>query len=182
MMNKQTENKISKFLSYTLRHHPEDIGLTLDNNGWAIVEDLLEKAKKKGIHISFKDLKQIVANNDKQRFLFSSDEHKIKANQGHTIQVELGLHDTQPPEFLFHGTAKTSLASILKEGLKPMQRHDVHLSFNPEVAKSVGSRYGVPVILKIKSLEMFNDGLNFQCTPNNVWLTKHVDPKYIIVL
>lgn len=179
-MDKKQQNHISKFLSFVLRHQPEEIGLNLDINGWANIQDLIEKAKdKQNIIFSKEDIFLIVKENDKQRFILSDDKNQIKANQGHTIQIELNLENVEPPEYLYHGTATRFLTSIMKEGLKPMKRHDVHLSFKYDVAFNVGTRYGVPKVLKIKAKQMHSDGLSFQCTPNNVWLTKFVDPKYI---
>ena len=181
-MDKKQQTHISKFLSFVLRHQPEEIGLNLDANGWANIQELVEKSKEKqNMLFSIEDLFLIVRENDKQRFILSQDKTQIKANQGHTIQVELNLENVEPPEYLYHGTATRFLSSITKEGLKPMKRHDVHLSFRSDVAFNVGSRHGKPKVLKIKAKDMHRDGLTFQCTPNNVWLTKFVDPKYILL-
>lgn len=182
MFSKKIEEKASKFVSFILRHSPEDIGLTLDENGWVSVDEFIDKAnksEKKFFVLDLELLKQVVKNSDKQRFAFSEDGTKIRANQGHTVEVNLDLPFVEPPEFLYHGTADKSVDIIFKEGLKPMKRHDVHLSFSIKIARSVGMRYGVPVILKIKAKQMFDDGYQFQCSKNNVWLTKEVPIKYI---
>lgn len=181
-MHKKEEVQLSKFLSFILRHQPEEIGLTLDVNGWANIDELiLNSNKHHGLVFSKEDLAFVVKNNSKQRFVLSEDHTKIRANQGHSVQVELDLEDTKPPEYLYHGTANQFLEIILKEGLKPMKRHDVHLSFNESVAITVGKRHGEPIVLKIKAQKMYEDGLKFQCTPNNVWLTKYIDPQYILI-
>lgn len=179
-MNNKKEVKLSKFLSFVLRHKPEEINLELDKNGWADINELIQKSKEhQDLTFSEDDLFFIVKNNAKQRFMLSDDKTKVKANQGHSIQVELGLVDTAPPEYLYHGTAEQFIDIILKEGVKPMKRHDVHLSFSKEVANSVGIRHGKSVVLRIKTKQMHKDGFTFQCTANNVWLTKHIEPKYI---
>lgn len=179
-MNNKKEAKLSKFLSFILRHQPEEIKLQLDTNGWSNINELIEKSKEhQNLIFSKEELFFVVKNNAKQRFMLSDDKTKIKANQGHSIQVELGLTDSAPPEYLYHGTAEQFMDIILREGLKPMKRHDVHLSFSKEVATSVGIRHGKAVVLRIKTEQMYKDGLTFQCTANNVWLTKYIDPKYI---
>jgi putative RNA 2'-phosphotransferase len=179
-VNKKEEVHLSKFLSFVLRHQPDEIKLVLDINGWANVNELISKAKEhQNLVFTVEDVATVVVNNSKQRFMLSEDKTRIKANQGHSVQVELDLVDTQPPQYLYHGTAKQFIPSILKEGLKAMQRHDVHLSFNTDVAVTVGKRHGEPVVLRINAQKMHQDGLTFQCTVNNVWLTKYIDPKYI---
>lgn len=179
-MNKKEEVHLSKFLSFILRHQPDEIKLVLDVNGWANIDELIGKAKQyQNLIFTKEDLALVVKNNSKQRFMLSEDKSKIKANQGHSVQVELDLIDTKPPQYLYHGTAKQFIALILKEGLKPMQRHDVHLSFNKDVAITVGKRHGEPVVLRINAQKMYESGITFQCTANNVWLTKYIDPQYI---
>ena len=182
MLSKKEEDYHSKFLSYVLRHNPAEIDLILDENGWASVAELLEKSKSKEHVLSFDMLEQVVTNNDKQRFAFNEDKTRIRANQGHTVQVDLALDYVAPPDVLYHGTVGKNLNSILEQGLKPMKRHDVHLSFNALNAKNVAMRYGKPVILKVNSAKMHKDGLLFKCTKNNVWLTAHVAPQYIEVI
>lgn len=178
MLSREKEEKISKFLSYVLRHCPEDIGLELDENGWVSVHELIEKAKSK--HILTKDVIEfVVKNNKKQRFALSEDKRQIRANQGHTVEVNLDLAFVEPPEVLFHGTATRFLDSILAQGLKAMSRHDVHLSLNRAVATQVGERHGKVIVLEILAKQMYEDGYKFQCSTNNVWLTKEVPAKYI---
>ena len=167
-------------MSFVLRHQPSEIKLILDINGWANVNELISKSKEhQDLIFTSEDIAAVVENNSKQRFMLSEDKTKIKANQGHSVQVELDLVDTKPPQYLYHGTAKQFVSSILKEGLKAMQRHDVHLSFNTDVAVTVGRRHGEPVVLRINAEKMHQSGLTFQCTVNNVWLTKYIDSKYI---
>lgn len=178
MLSREKEEKISKFLSYVLRHCPEDIGLELDENGWTSVHELIQKAKSKHV-LTTEMIEFVVKNNKKQRFALSEDKKQIRANQGHTVEVNLGLEFVEPPEVLFHGTATRFLDSIMAEGLKAMSRHDVHLSFDRSVAITVGERHGKVVVLEILAKQMHEDGYKFQCSNNNVWLTKEVPVKYI---
>lgn len=172
--------KTSKFLSYVLRHCPDDIGLTLDRNGWASISELIDKAKPK-IDLTAALIKQVVKTSDKQRFKISDDGQRIRANQGHSIKVDLELIPGEPPAVLFHGTATRFLDSIKKEGLKPGQRHHVHLSADATTAKAVGQRYGKPVILKVDSGNMSKQGYVFFLSDNNVWLTEQVPEQFISV-
>ncbi|PIQ43703.1 MAG: RNA 2'-phosphotransferase [Gammaproteobacteria bacterium CG12_big_fil_rev_8_21_14_0_65_46_12] len=172
--------KASKFLSYVLRHCPDDIGLTLDRNGWAFISELIDKAKPQ-IVLTPALIKQVVETSDKQRFKISDDGQQIRANQGHSIKVDLELIPREPPAVLFHGTATRFLDSIKQEGLKPGQRHHVHLSADATTAKAVGQRYGKPVILKINSGSMSKQGYEFFLSDNNVWLTEHVPEQFISV-
>jgi putative RNA 2'-phosphotransferase len=178
-MNPSEQKKISKFLSLVLRHKPETIGLVLDNNGWTEVDKLLVKVNQSGRHLKLDQLTQIVENNDKKRFAFSDGQTKIRANQGHSIEVDLALELAAPPEVLYHGTAEHNLVSIQKKGLLKGQRHHVHLSADSETAYKVGVRYGKPVVLKIKSQQMQSDGHTFFRSKNGVWLTDYVDHQYI---
>ena len=179
-MNDTQKKKTSKFLSYVLRHHPELIGLYLDENGWANVEELIEKSTKDSQGFTFEELDEIVQTNDKKRFIFNDDKSKIRANQGHSIAIDLALKPQQPPEFLFHGTAQANVKSILEKGIEKRNRQHVHLSQDKEMATKVGMRHGKPVILTIKTKEMFTDGIQFYLSENNVWLTDFVDAKYIL--
>lgn len=180
-MNEKTAKSVSKFLSLVLRHSPETIGLKLDENGWADVEELIIKCNKKGSQskMTAELLDYVVENNDKKRFAFNDDKTKIRASQGHSISVELNLAETEPSEYLYHGTVLKFLDNIKKEGLQKMSRQHVHLSKDKETAFKVGSRRGIPQILKIKSGEMFKDGFTFYLSENNVWLTDEVPVKYI---
>ncbi|WP_456313449.1 RNA 2'-phosphotransferase [Pseudomonas shirazensis] len=180
-MNEKTAKSVSKFLSLVLRHSPVTIELKLDENGWADVEELIEKCNKKGSQnqMTAELLDYVVENNDKKRFAFNEDKTKIRASQGHSISVELDLNETEPSEYLYHGTVAKFLENIKKEGLQKMSRQHVHLSKDRETAIKVGSRRGVAQILTVRSGEMFNDGFKFYLSENNVWLTDEVPPKYI---
>jgi putative RNA 2'-phosphotransferase len=171
--------RLSKFISLVLRHQPEVIGLNLDENGWAEVDRLIELAKQKGIEISKNQLEEIVATNDKKRFSFNSEKSKIRANQGHSIDVELDLIPKQPPHPLFHGTATRFIESIRQQGLVAGKRKHVHLSSDEHIAIAVGQRHGKPVVLKIDTAQMHQDGFVFFCSENLVWLTEFVPPKYL---
>jgi putative RNA 2'-phosphotransferase len=178
-MNEKTAKNVSKFLSLVLRHSPETIGLKLDENGWADVEELIVKCSKKGNQLDLELLNYVVENNDKKRFAFNDDKTKIRASQGHSLSVELNLNETEPSEFLYHGTVAKFLESIKKEGLQKMSRQHVHLSKDRETAVKVGSRRGAPQILTVKSGDMHRDGFKFYLSENNVWLTDEVPAKYI---
>ena len=179
-MNNKEKRHISKFLSLVLRHKPKYINLELDENGWAEVNELIEKAKSKHMHFSFNELKDVVATNDKQRFAFNEDHSKIRANQGHTVKtVDLKFEPVQPPEFLYHGTVDKFLESIKKMGLDKRRRQHVHLSQDLDTATKVGNRRGEAIILKIASAKMYEDGFEFFCSENGVWLTNKVPVTYI---
>lgn len=175
-LSKEKEKTISKYLSLVLRHAPEKIGIELDSAGWTDVATLIEKSDGQ---LSVDKILYVVKNNAKQRFALSDDGKRIRANQGHSVEVELDLPFVEPPEILYHGTAIQFLPGILNEGLKPMSRHDVHLSFDKNVAHTVGSRHGKVVILEVLAKQMYDEGYQFQCSKNNVWLTKEVPTKYI---
>jgi putative RNA 2'-phosphotransferase len=170
---------ISKFMSKYLRHEPEALGLILEPGGWVLIDDLLAGAAKQGFIISREELRQVVAENDKQRLSLDDSETRIRANQGHSTSVDLQLNEVEPPPQLFHGTVTKFLDSILTEGLKKMNRHDVHLSENVETAVRVGQRRGNPVILVVESAKMSADGYKFRRSENGVWLTDHVPPQYL---
>lgn len=177
---KDNLKKVSKYLSYLLRHKPDSINLNLDENGWVLISELIEKSEE---HKLTRDLlKLVVETNDKQRFMISQDGKHIRANQGHSINIELDLEPIRPPEYLYHGTAERFLCNIQTQGLQKGQRHHVHLTESEIVAKSVGTRYGKPVILKIKCEQMWRDKIQFFRTANNVWLVDKVQPHYITVL
>lgn len=180
-MNEKIAKSVSKFLSLVLRHSPETIGLQLDENGWADVEELIIKCNNRGSQndMTVELLDYVVENNDKKRFTYNEDKTKIRASQGHSISVELNLEETAPSEFLYHGTVGKFMESIRKEGLKKMSRQHVHLSKDKETATKVGSRRGVPQILTVRSGAMHRDGYTFYLSENNVWLTDEVPPKYI---
>ena len=173
------EVKISKFVSLVLRHKPQNIGITLSKDGWANVYELIEKIKLTGRNINKDILERVVLYNDKKRFSFNEDHTLIRANQGHSIDVDLQFEDKEPPEILFHGTSISSIESIKQEGIKKMGRLHVHLSLTEETAKKVGERHGKPAIIKINSKKMYEDGIKFYLSENKVWLCDYVDPKYI---
>lgn len=172
--------RISKFLSLVLRHKPEKIGLTLDPAGWAQVDELLIAAQKAGIPLNKQVLRQVVEQNDKQRFSLSEDGLRIRANQGHSIPVDLGLEPLVPPELLFHGTATRFLRSIQKQGLISKGRNQVHLSPDEGTAIKVGQRHGKPSVLTIKSGQMYKRGFQFYRSANGVWLTDNVPVEFIM--
>lgn len=179
-MNEQHKKKTSKFLSYVLRHHPELINLNLDENGWANIDELITKLKRDSYQgLTFEELNEIVETNDKKRFIFNEDKTRIRANQGHSIDINLALIPKQPPEFLYHGTAQSNIDSIFEKGIEKRNRQHVHLSQDKETATKVGMRHGKPVILTIDTEKMFDDGIEFYLSENNVWLTDFVDIKYI---
>ncbi len=171
--------RVSKFLSLVLRHKPQEIGILLDANGWANIDELIEKSRSKGIYLTFDTIEEVVLTNDKQRFALSDDCCRIRANQGHSVSVDLQLLKTEPPAFLYHGTVDKFIDSIKKSGLQKMSRQHVHLSKDHETAHKVGSRRGAPVILKINAGQMHNDGYAFYCSENGVWLCHDVPVKYI---
>lgn len=179
-MEQKTIIKYSKKLSKILRHHPEIVGLMLDKNGWASVEELIHKFGTPPLSIDI--LETVVAMNDKKRFAFNDDKTCIRANQGHSVTIDLALEAIEPPALLFHGTATKNLQSIKSQGLLKGSRHHVHLSIDESTAKKVGSRYGVPVILKVKAKEMHEAGFTFFMSENGVWLTDHVPVRFLVSL
>ena len=176
---KERHVRVSKFLSLVLRHRPEEVGLTLDREGWVSVSRLLEALEAHGRRLTLDELREVVRSNDKQRFAFSPDGLSIRASQGHSVGVELGYEPLEPPALLYHGTAERSIASIRERGLLRGRRHHVHLSEQATTAESVGRRYGRPVILAIASGAMHADGHLFFRSANGVWLTEHVPARYI---
>jgi putative RNA 2'-phosphotransferase len=177
-MTPDQEKRVSKFLSLVLRHEPELIGIALGPGGWVPIDALLAGALKAGVSISPDDLDHIVAHNDKQRF--SMEGGMIRANQGHSVEVDLQLEPTRPPEVLYHGTVGKNLDSIRKNGLERRQRQHVHLSPDVATATKVGARRGKPVVLTIASGKMHEDGHVFFLSTNSMWLTEHVPPQYVL--
>ena len=171
-------DKLSVFISLVLRHNPDAAHITLDEHGWANVEELLAGINDTGRKINMDILEEIVATDNKQRYSFNQNKTLIRANQGHSIPVDVELKEQEPPEYLYHGTATRFLDSIMNEGLKPMSRLYVHLSKDIDTALKVGKRHGKPVILKVYSGNMHRDGYKFYLSENGVWLTKKVDRKY----
>lgn len=172
--------KTSKFLSLVLRHQPGTIGIKLDEAGWVPVKELIEASRAHGFALTREELQTVVENNDKQRFSFSPDGLLIRANQGHSIEIELGLAPSTPPTMLYHGTAERFLPSIKTRGLLKGQRHHVHLSAEAETAIKVGQRHGRPVVLLVQSGRMQQDGIDFYLSTNGVWLTEHVPVSYLV--
>lgn len=170
---------ISKFLSLVLRHQPETIGIQLDEQGWAGIEELLEKANHYGVRFDREILNQIVASNPKKRFAFNDTHDKIRASQGHSIDIELGYSNQRPPEILYHGTGEKSVQSITATGLEKRSRQHVHLSSDPETAIKVGQRHGKPYVFKVLAEKMYLDNFPFFLSANGVWLTDHVPPAYL---
>ena len=176
----KTKN-VGRFLSLILRHQPEKINLKLDENGWAIVAELQEKLAIKFGEVSLEMLQEIVATNNKKRFSFNEDETKIRANQGHSIKVDVELKEQVPPTILYHGTASRFVEAILKEGLKSQSRLHVHLTDNLETAVNVGNRHGKVVVFDIDTSKMLADGHTFYLSENLVWLCDHVPSQFLSV-
>ncbi len=171
--------KISKYLSKHLRHRPERLGLTLAPGGWVSVERLMKACAEHQFHFTRDELNEVVARNDKQRFSFDETGTLIRANQGHTVPVDLQLEPVAPPEVLYHGTGQRSVESILQQGLRKRARHHVHLSPDMETALKVGRRHGIPVVFKVAAGRMHRAGCVFYCSDNGVWLVEHVPPEYL---
>ncbi len=169
----------SKFLARVLRHEPGLIDIDLDRHGWAVIDDLLRRLKKVGRGLSRPQLLEIVETDDKKRFTISDDGRQIRAAQGHSIDVDLGLPAVMPPPILYHGTASQSLDRIFQSGLNSGRRRQVHLSPDPETATRVGRRHGKPVVLRVDSGAMHADGFPFYHSDNGVWLTDTVPTKYL---
>jgi putative RNA 2'-phosphotransferase len=171
--------KTSRFLSLVLRHRPESIGLALDEAGWASIAELIERAGSAGRPLTEELIHSVVETNDKQRFALSEDGLRIRARQGHSIPVDLGLEPVEPPAVLFHGTATRFVGSIMKQGLRPRSRQHVHLSPDHETAVRVGKRHGQPIVLRVRAGEMSSAGREFFLSENGVWLTDAVPAEFI---
>ncbi len=181
-MDAKKAKKRSKFFSQLLRHRPELVGLELEEGGWVEVKEFLEKINnyKNGNSITFEELEYIVATNDKQRFGFNEDKTKIRANQGHSIEVAMNYEATIPPPILYHGTATKNVDSILQNGILKRNRQYVHLSADIETAQKVGKRHGKPYIFEIKTIKMQEVGLLFYQAKNGVWLIDAVPKEFLI--
>lgn len=180
-ISKNKEIKISKHLSWCLRHNPYKLGLTIDKEGWVDIKELIEKSKHQ-LLFDFNELKYVVQNSDKQRFALSEDFCSIRCNQGHSLDtntVDIEFEEANPPEILYHGTPVKSLAIIKKEGLKKMNRQYVHLSPDTTTADKVGNRRGDSIILEVEAMKMVEDGLKIYLSENGVYLTDNVPSKYI---
>lgn len=176
---KNNEVKISKFLSLVLRHQPQMIGLMLDSAGWVNVDELLTACNVNGFSLTREMLDAIVRNNDKQRFAFSEDGLRIRASQGHSVEVELAYEPAVPLPILYHGTVDRFLVSIRANGLVKGNRHHVHLSAEVKTAEIVGNRRGKAVVLEVLAAQMHDNGHAFFLSANGVWLTDHVPPAYL---
>ncbi len=172
-------SRLSKFISLILRHNPEAAYIQVDEHGWANVDELIQGINRTGRHIDLETLEEIVATDEKRRYSFSEDHKRIRANQGHSIPVDVELKPTEPPEYLFHGTATRFLSSIHKEGLTRQSRLYVHLSPDEATAQKVGARHGKPVVLRIRAKELYDAGQQFFLSKNGVWLCEHIPVQYI---
>jgi putative RNA 2'-phosphotransferase len=178
----QRQIRISKYLSKHLRHQPERLGLELLPGGWVNVEQLLAAAAANGFEINLAQLQQVVTSNDKQRFAFNDAGDLIRANQGHSIEVDLQLTAKIPPNLLYHGTNIKAIEPILATGLDKMSRHHVHLTTDLNMARKVGGRRGKSAVLVVNTIAMIDDGYDFYCTDNDVWLVESVPPQYLELL
>ena len=178
-MNVRETKSLSKFLSLVLRHRPDAIGIELDESGWVAVDELLVAMQRSGRSVTREQLDRVVANNDKQRFSISDDRLRIRANQGHSVDVQLGYESAEPPDLLYHGTPVSSLDQIRCEGLKKMQRHHVHLHLDRDTSLTVGRRRGKAALLVVRAKAMHESGYTFFVTPNDVWLTNEVPASFI---
>lgn len=179
-MSKSSDTSLSKFISLILRHRPEDIGITLDKSGWADTKALLNGINRTGQNIDMETLERIVREDSKGRYSFNEDKSKIRANQGHSIPVEVEMPIVAPPDRLYHGTAERFLDSIKRDGIRRMNRLYVHLSGDAETAFKVGSRHGKPVVLVIDTVSMLADGYVFRLSENGVWQSEDIPWKYVI--
>lgn len=173
-----SNREISKFIALILRHRPEAIGITLDEHGWADVEALIAGINRTR-PFTMADLEEIVRSDSKQRYAFNDDKTLIRANQGHSVPVDVEMPEMTPPECLYHGTGEKYTASIEKQGLISKSRLYVHLSMDYETARQVGSRHGKPVVYLVETGKMAADGFKFYRSVNGVWLTKSVPPQYL---
>lgn len=174
-----TDIELGRFISLILRHKPEAIGIKLDSKGWADVDELIRGINRAGKKIDMEVLERIVRENNKQRYSFNEDHTKIRANQGHSINVDVELKEEVPPDILYHGTATRFLESIKLYGIKKQNRQHVHLSADVETAIIVGKRHGKPVVLVIDTLKMREDGHKFYLSKNGVWLCGDISKDYI---
>jgi putative RNA 2'-phosphotransferase len=174
--------RVSKRLSFVLRHRPASVGLTLDAAGWVDVDQLLDALGTSGLRLTRADLEHVVATNDKQRFAFDASGSRIRASQGHSVEVRLGYAPETPPDVLFHGTVERFLPVILTEGLRPGRRHAVHLSPDVATARLVGARRGRPVVLRVDAAGLAAAGATFTRSANGVWLVDAVPPAFLAVV
>ena len=178
-MEKPRLTKISKYLSKHLRHEPARLGLQLAPGGWVEVDALLAACERQEFPFTRAELEEVVARNDKQRFAFDPSGTLIRANQGHSVAVDLNLDPVTPPALLYHGTGERAIEPVMREGLVKMARHHVHLSADAESARKVGMRHGKPVVLIVDAAGMHQTGFTFYRSANGVWLTDHVPPEFL---
>ncbi|ADV66836.1 RNA 2'-phosphotransferase [Deinococcus maricopensis] len=176
------QTKLSRRLSYLLRHAPHEAGLTLEPGGWVRVDDLLAGLRRLGVAATREAVETVVRTNDKRRFSLDGAGERIRANQGHSVPVDLELTPSVPPDALYHGTVRAATGDIFREGLRPMARHHVHLSPDTATAVRVGARRGRPVVLRVDAAGMHAAGHRFYCSENGVWLTDTVPPAFLSVL
>lgn len=181
MMDEKRLVKVSKYLSKHLRHQPERLGLELEAGGWVRVDDLLNACSRNSFSISLAELEEVVAKNDNQRFSFDETKMKIRANQGHSTEIDLQLEPKIPPQVLYHGTGAQNTDLIFDKGLMKMSRHRVHLSVDKETARKVGMRHGKPVIFEVNTTSMIENGFEFYVSANGVWLVENVPPQFLIL-
>jgi putative RNA 2'-phosphotransferase len=180
MRSGRSGNSTSRFISLILRHKPQVIGITLDEHGWADVKELIDGVNRsEGHYLDQELLEEIVRTDEKQRYSFNEDHSLIRANQGHSIPVDVELEKRTTPDILWHGTGEKYVASIKERGLLPKTRLYVHLSSDMETAKKVGSRHGKPVVFRVDCRQMEQDGYEFFLSANNVWLTKEIPAAYL---
>ncbi|MDR2736141.1 MAG: RNA 2'-phosphotransferase [Gracilibacteraceae bacterium] len=182
MAQDRNDIRLGRFISLVLRHNPSAAGIILDQNGWADVSELLAGMNKRGRHIDMETLERIVCENNKQRYCFDETHSKIRANQGHSLDVDVQIRSCPPPAVLYHGTTKQFLESIQEQGLVRKKRQHVHLSADVETALSVGRRHGCPVVLRIAAAAMAQDGFTFWLSENGVWLCECVPREYLVVM
>ncbi|MBW4488256.1 MAG: RNA 2'-phosphotransferase [Trichocoleus desertorum ATA4-8-CV12] len=181
-MNRDRLVKVSKYLSKHLRHQPERLNLALGAGGWVAVDELLTACAQHQFPISREELEAVVATSDKKRFSFDSTGELIRANQGHSVEVDLQLEPQLPPDILYHGTGDRAVEMILQSGLHKMSRHHVHLSQDVETARKVGARHGRPVVFAIDAAAIHQAGYLFFCAENGVWLVDHIPSEYLTIL
>lgn len=171
--------KVSKYLSKHLRHQPERLGLTLEPGGWVAVGDLLRACNARGMPLDRRMLDEVVSRNDKRRFAFDEAGLRIRAQQGHSVEVDLQLEEAEPPSVLYHGTGSGSVEAVLREGLRKMRRHHVHLSPDIPTALRVGARHGRPALFAVDAPGMRREGYTFYRSGNGVWLVDDVPPRFL---
>lgn len=178
-MKTARRDDVSRALSYYLRHRPDLLGVEMDTGGWVNVEELLARFTEVNSSLTMPELVEVIVGNDKQRFALDTSGKRIRASQGHSVPVDLGLEDVSPPAVLYHGTNERAWETIQDQGLLPMRRHDVHLSATRATALTVGARRRLPIVLTVDAEGMEAAGFSFRVTANGVWLTSRVPPRFL---